>query len=39
LPATLLVDRSGREVGRHLGAVKWDAPEVVEQLRRAIAAE
>jgi len=39
LPATLLVDRTGREVGRHLGAVKWDAPEVVEQLRRAIAAE
>jgi len=39
LPATLLVDRSGREVGRHLGAVKWDAPEVLEQLRRAIAAE
>jgi len=39
LPATLLVDRSGREVGRHLGAVKWDAPEVVEQLRRAIASE
>ena len=39
LPATLLVDRAGREVGRHLGPVKWDSPEVVEQLRRAIAAE
>jgi thiol-disulfide isomerase/thioredoxin len=39
LPASLLVDRSGREIGRHLGAVKWDSPEVVEQLRRAIAAE
>jgi thiol-disulfide isomerase/thioredoxin len=39
LPATLLVDRSGREVGRHLGAVKWDAADVVEQLRGAIAAE
>jgi thiol-disulfide isomerase/thioredoxin len=39
LPATLLVDRAGREIGRHLGPVKWDAPEVVEQLRRAIAAE
>ena len=39
LPVTLLVDRGGREIGRHLGAVKWDAPEVVEQLRRAIAAE
>jgi hypothetical protein len=39
LPASLLIDRAGREIGRHLGPVKWDAPEVVEQLRRAIAAE
>jgi thiol-disulfide isomerase/thioredoxin len=39
LPVTLLVDRSGREIGRHLGAVKWDSPEVVERLRRVIAAE
>jgi thiol-disulfide isomerase/thioredoxin len=39
LPATLLVDRAGREIGRHLGPVKWDSPQVVEQLRRAIAAE
>ncbi len=39
LPATLLVDRQGREVGRHLGAVKWDAPEVMERLQRAMAAE
>jgi thiol-disulfide isomerase/thioredoxin len=39
LPASLLVDRQGREIGRHLGAVKWDEPDVVERLRRAIAAE
>ena len=39
LPATLLVDRQGREVGRHLGAVKWDAPEVMERLQRAMATE
>jgi len=39
LPATLLLDRKGREIGRHLGAVKWDAPEVVERLQRAITAE
>jgi len=39
LPVTLLVDRDGREIGRHLGAVKWDAPEVVERLRRAMTAE
>jgi len=39
LPATLLIDRAGREVGRHLGPVKWDDPEVVERLQRAISAE
>jgi len=39
LPMTLLVDRNGREIGRHLGAVKWDAPEVVERLQRAMTAE
>ena len=36
LPATLLIDRQGREIGRHVGAVKWDTPEVVEELRRRI---
>jgi thiol-disulfide isomerase/thioredoxin len=39
LPATLLVDRKGREIGRHLGAVKWDASEMVERLQRAMTAE
>jgi thiol-disulfide isomerase/thioredoxin len=39
LPATLLLDRAGREIGRHLGPVKWDDPEVIERLRRAITAE
>ncbi|MBV9361289.1 MAG: TlpA family protein disulfide reductase [Betaproteobacteria bacterium] len=39
LPVTLLVDRNGHEIGRHLGAVKWDAPEVVERLQRAMTAE
>lgn len=39
LPVTLLVDRSGREIGRHLGAVKWDAPEVVQRLQRAMTQE
>ena len=33
LPATLLVDRSGREIGRHLGPANWDAPEIVAALR------
>jgi len=36
LPATLLVDANGREVGRHFGPVKWDAPELVQELRRRI---
>ncbi len=39
LPATLLVDRAGREIGRHLGAVRWDAPDVVARLQRAMTAE
>jgi thiol-disulfide isomerase/thioredoxin len=38
LPASLLVDASGREVGRHLGPAKWDSPEVVSELRRRIEA-
>jgi len=36
LPATLLIDPAGREVGRHLGAVKWDSPEVMADLRRRV---
>jgi len=38
LPSTLLVDPSGREIGRHVGPAKWDAPEVIESLRRRIEA-
>jgi thiol-disulfide isomerase/thioredoxin len=34
LPATLLIDAEGREIGRHLGAAKWDSEEVVQSLRR-----
>jgi len=37
LPVTLLIDRQGWEVGRKLGAVKWDSPEVVAEMRRRIA--
>lgn len=36
LPATLLVDPRGREIGRHVGPAKWDAPEVVADLRRRL---
>jgi thiol-disulfide isomerase/thioredoxin len=37
LPTTLLIDREGREIGRHTGPAVWDAPEMVELLRRRIA--
>ena len=38
VPATLLVDRSGREVWRRVGPAKWDAPEMVQNLSRRIEA-
>ena len=34
VPATLLIDREGREIGRALGPAEWDAPEVVEMIDR-----
>lgn len=37
LPATLLVDREGREIGRHVGPAQWDSPEIVKVLQRKIA--
>ena len=37
LPVTLLVDRGGREIGRHVGPAAWDAPEIIERLQRRIA--
>lgn len=37
LPATLLLDRHGRELGRKLGAAEWDSPEVIEYLQAVIA--
>lgn len=41
VPATLLIDRAGREIGRALGPAEWDAPDVIETLRaeRAAAAK
>lgn len=33
LPATLLIDRAGREVGRHLGIAEWDGDEVQAAIR------
>ncbi|EPG3432339.1 MULTISPECIES: TlpA family protein disulfide reductase [Pseudomonas] len=37
LPATLLLDREGQELGRKLGEATWDSPEVVAYLREVIA--
>ena len=34
IPGTLLIDREGREIGRALGPAEWDAPEVVEAIRK-----
>lgn len=33
IPATLLIDRQGREIGRKLGPAEWDSEEVVEKIR------
>jgi thiol-disulfide isomerase/thioredoxin len=32
LPTTLLIDRSGQEIGRVIGPAEWDAPEIAEFL-------
>jgi thiol-disulfide isomerase/thioredoxin len=33
LPATVLIDRDGNELGRLIGPAEWDAPEMVAFLR------
>lgn len=37
LPATILIDREGREVGRLIGPAEWDSPAMVAFLRDRIA--
>lgn len=37
VPTTLLIDSAGREIGRHTGIAKWDAPDIVADLRRRMA--
>ena len=34
VPATLLIDAEGREIGRKLGPAEWDSPEIIEILRQ-----
>ncbi len=36
IPATLLIDRNGREIGRKLGPAEWDSPEVISEIRRHV---
>jgi thiol-disulfide isomerase/thioredoxin len=37
VPATLLIDREGREVGRMSGPAEWDSPEMVRLIETQIA--
>ncbi|MPZ55331.1 MAG: redoxin family protein [Rhizobiales bacterium] len=36
VPATLLIDREGREIGRLVGPAEWDEPEIVQFLKRVV---
>jgi thiol-disulfide isomerase/thioredoxin len=36
LPATLLIDRQGRELGRLIGPAEWDTPEMIAFLRGVV---
>jgi thiol-disulfide isomerase/thioredoxin len=36
LPTTLLIDREGREIARHVGPAEWDTPEFVAFFRRQL---
>ena len=37
IPTTLLIDRTGREIGRLVGAAQWDAPEMIDFISDRIA--
>ena len=37
IPASLLIDRQGRELGRLIGPAKWDSPDMVAFLKSIIA--
>jgi hypothetical protein len=36
LPATILIDPEGREIGRMLGEAAWDSPSAIAFLRAVI---
>ncbi len=33
IPATLLINREGKELGRVVGPAEWDSPEIVKEIR------
>jgi thiol-disulfide isomerase/thioredoxin len=37
VPTTLLIDREGRELGRHAGPARWDDPDAVRLISRYLA--
>ena len=37
IPTTVLVDREGGEIARHIGPAQWDSAQTIEELRRVIA--
>ncbi|MGH8222717.1 MAG: TlpA family protein disulfide reductase [Woeseiaceae bacterium] len=37
VPTTLLLDREGREIARHVGPAQWDSAPAVESIRRLMA--
>jgi thiol-disulfide isomerase/thioredoxin len=39
VPTTLLIDREGREIGRHLGPAEWDTPEMIAFFRQYLSWE
>lgn len=34
VPTTLLIDRQGREIGRHTGPAQWDDPRIVRKIEQ-----
>lgn len=36
LPTTVLIDREGREIARHVGPAEWDTPEMVAFFQRQL---
>jgi hypothetical protein len=37
LPATVLIDRQGREIGRLLGPAEWSSPDALKLIKAALA--